>query len=255
MEINEKVNQYPDYFYAGFWIRFLAYIVDLLMIGSIVRFVNGPVSIITNGITEFSFWYISIGAAAIIYPLYFVLFTKFTGGQTLGKMIFGIRVISFTEYKMTWKTVIVRELFGRYVQKMLLFFYLIAAFTPKKQHIADMLTDTSVISESYLEAFRYGMKFSDSLSAATEPAQQPRPPQTPVEGSLPASAEGSQPTAAEGLQLPADESQQMADEPPQVPTEGSQPASAEESQPASAEGSQPQASATNTTVYKHIDSI
>ncbi|MHB8963152.1 MAG: RDD family protein [Saccharofermentanales bacterium] len=181
MEINNKVNQYPDYFYAGFWIRFLAYIVDLLMIGSIVRFINGPLSIFTKGVNEISIWHLSIGAAVIVYPLYFVLFTKFTGGQTLGKIIFGIRVVSFTEYEMTWKTVIIRELFGRYIQKTLLFLYLIVAVTPKKQHIADMLTDTGVISENHLEAFRYGMKLSRSLSAdeQAQPLPPPKLPHTP----------------------------------------------------------------------------
>jgi uncharacterized RDD family membrane protein YckC len=152
-----KYHPIPDCFYAGFWIRVAAYLVDLVMIGSIVRFVNGPVSMITGGVNELSVWHLRIGAAMVIYPLYFILLTKFTDGQTLGKMIFGLRVVSLTEESLSWKTVLIRELFGRYIQKTILFLYLVAAFTPKKQHVADLLTDTAVVSENTMSAIQYGM--------------------------------------------------------------------------------------------------
>ena len=156
MEPTIRYHQYPDFFYAGFWIRVVAYLIDLLMIGSITRLINGPLSIATGGVNEWTVLHLTIGAVLFVYPLYFILFTGFTGGQTLGKMITGIRVVSFTEESLSWKTILVRELFGRYIQKMVLFLYLITAFTPKKQHAADLLSDTAVISENAVTAFLCG---------------------------------------------------------------------------------------------------
>jgi uncharacterized RDD family membrane protein YckC len=183
MESNINKSQYPENVFAGFWIRFFAYLVDLIVIGSFVRLINGPISIITNGVVEISIWYISFGAALIIYPLYFVLFTGFSDGQTLGKMIFGIRVVCLTEEKLSWKTVIVRELFGRYIQKVILLLYLVAAVAPKKQHVVDMLMDTAVISDSHLEAIRFGMNFRTITEDVTVHADDsPAPVYVHVEG-------------------------------------------------------------------------
>ena len=90
----------------------------------------------------------------MVYLLYFIILTKWTNGQTIGKMIFGIRVIELNEEKLSWKTVIVREGFGRYIQKTVMALYLLTIFTPYKQHFVDMLTDTSVETDRYLKLFR-----------------------------------------------------------------------------------------------------
>ena len=90
----------------------------------------------------------------MVYLLYFIILTKWTNGQTIGKMIFGIRVIELNEEKLSWKTVIVREGFGRYIQKTVMALYLLTIFTPYKQHFVDMLTDTSVVTDRYLKLFR-----------------------------------------------------------------------------------------------------
>jgi len=135
-----RYNDYPNFMYAGFWIRFFAYCVDLIMIGSVIRI--------------FTFWmskgFGTTAIALIIYLMYFVLMTKLNKGQTLGKMIFGIRVVCFTEEYLSWQTIIVRELFGRLLQKILWIMYIVVAFTPKKQHVVDLLCDTSVVTENYL---------------------------------------------------------------------------------------------------------
>lgn len=133
-------KDYPEYFYAGFWIRFFAFIVDIIMIGSLQRIM---------------FFYMRPGTlltilSLFVYLSYFVFMTKLNKGQTIGKMIFGIKVICLKEEKLTWKTVIVREGFGRYLQKVVLILYGITIFTPYKQHLVDMLSDTSVVTINYL---------------------------------------------------------------------------------------------------------
>lgn len=133
---------------AGFWMRFWAYLIDLLMIGSVMRLLINPVFRIFDiplGDTAF-FSTITITHAVVFY-LYFVLMTKLMG-QTVGKMIFGLKVVSLKEEKLTWGTVIFRELFGRYISSTFFnLLYIVVAFVPKKQGIHDLLADTTVIHE------------------------------------------------------------------------------------------------------------
>ncbi len=63
------------------------------------------------------------GAALVIYLAYFVLLTKLNHGQTIGKMIFGIRVVGFDETtELSWSTVLVREGACRFILKFPLLF-------------------------------------------------------------------------------------------------------------------------------------
>ena len=160
--MNLNINKYPNIIFAGFWIRFIAYIVDLIIIFSITQIIESILSL--PGIKEYNltFWYIEISLFSIIFPFYFILFTKLSNGQTLGKMIFGLRTICFIEESLSWKTVIIREFFGRYFQNVLLLLYFIAGFTPKKQHLVDILADTSVISEKNIEILNHGKLLVES---------------------------------------------------------------------------------------------
>ncbi len=149
----EGYHNYDLNIFAGFWIRFCAYLLDLIVLGSFVRIIRSPLMLII-GADRLSIGFFELTLAAILFPVYFVLFTKFTDGQTPGKMVFGLKVVCFNEEKLSWQTVIVRELFGRYINKAILLLYIIAAFTPKKQHAIDYLTDTSVISITNLNIWK-----------------------------------------------------------------------------------------------------
>jgi len=144
-----KYHDYDLTIFAGFWIRFCAYMVDLIVLGSIVRIIRSPLMLII-GTDRITIGFFELTLAAVLFPVYFVLFTKLSNGQTPGKIIFGLKVVCFTEENLSWQTVIVRELFGRYINKAIMLLYVIAAFTPRKQHAIDYLTDTSVVSISSL---------------------------------------------------------------------------------------------------------
>lgn len=133
-------EEYPDYFYTGFLIRLFAFTIDLIMIGSIERV---TLFFLDEGVLRSTL-------SLLIYLFYFILMTKFTNGQTVGKMIFGIRVVALKEKELSWKTVIIREGFGRYLQKVILILYGLVIFTPYKQHAVDLLVDTSVVTLNYL---------------------------------------------------------------------------------------------------------
>ncbi|MEG0267662.1 MAG: RDD family protein [Carnobacterium sp.] len=145
-------NFYPAFFYGGFWVRFFAYLIDLLVISSLNRlivysiFITAPLPL-----SEEPFSLLSI-SKLIIFLLYFILMTKLTNGQTIGKMIFGLRVVCFKEEKLSWVTVIIREGFGRYILKIGSILYLSVLFTKRNQHIVDLLSDTSVVLEKTTNA-------------------------------------------------------------------------------------------------------
>jgi uncharacterized RDD family membrane protein YckC len=131
--------------YAGFWMRFWAYLLDLIVVGSIERLIINPIfRALEIPLIEFNmFAPISI-ASAIIFYLYFVLMTKYFN-QTIGKMVFGIKVIDLKNDKLTWGTILFREWIGRFISATVVIGYIIVAFLPKKQGLHDLFTDTSVI--------------------------------------------------------------------------------------------------------------
>ncbi|WP_442595485.1 RDD family protein [Neobacillus sp. D3-1R] len=134
--------------FAGFWMRFWAYLLDLIVIGSIDRIIVNPIfRFLDIPLSESNlFAPISITTAIIFYT-YFVLMTRFFG-QTLGKMVFGLKVISLHDSKLTWSTVLFREWIGRFISATIVIGYIVTAFLPKKQGLHDLFSDTSVVHES-----------------------------------------------------------------------------------------------------------
>lgn len=131
--------------YAGFWMRFWAYLLDLIVVGSIERLILNPLfRILEIPLVEFNMFAPISVASAIIFYLYFVLMTKYFN-QTLGKMVFGIRVIDLKSEKLSWGTILFREWIGRFISATVIIGYILVAFLPKKQGLHDLFTDTSVI--------------------------------------------------------------------------------------------------------------
>ena len=155
-ELAEKpYHRYPSYFYTGFWLRFFAYLVDLVVVGIIGVILVDPIFSafqLEKSTVPYSPYAL---AHLAVFLLYFILMTKLSNGQTIGKMIFGIRVVCFREENLSWATVIVREGFGRYLMQVWFFMYglyLILFFNERKQQAADLFCDTSVVTENLVKA-------------------------------------------------------------------------------------------------------
>ena len=116
LTLNEQVHppdSVPVLHRAGFWMRFWAYLIDIIVISSLSNLIIKPV---------FRLFDISMADTGIFSPYlimdsilffgYFVLTTKFLA-QTLGKMIMGLKVVSLSGTPLDWKTVIFREWIGR----------------------------------------------------------------------------------------------------------------------------------------------
>ena len=144
---DHKVRNALEVKYAGFWMRFWAYLLDLLVIGSLNGIVVYPIfralGLSLNDANMFA--PVSI-VTAIIFYAYFVLMTRFFG-QTLGKMVFGLRVISLNDQSLSWGAIMFREWIGRFISGTIIILYVVVGFLPKKQGIHDLFADTTVIHE------------------------------------------------------------------------------------------------------------
>ncbi|MCU9614214.1 RDD family protein [Caldibacillus lycopersici] len=136
--------------YAGFWMRIWAYIIDLMIIAGLSAIIVKPIATILNWPTSAGIFSLYNIANAMVFYSYFVFMTK-GFQQTLGKMIFGLKVIPLKEEKLSWATVIFREWIGRYLSVSIFILYILVAFLPKKQGLHDIFADTTVIHEQYIK--------------------------------------------------------------------------------------------------------
>jgi|SRR5690625_1151940 len=140
----EEHNERP----AGFWMRFWAYTVDLIIVWSVNGILLSPLKFVNDGApVDIGFWTLAGIMSTIILYLYFVLMTKFYG-QTVGKMIFGLKVIRKDYESLRWSDLLFREVVGRFLYRVigiLTLLYVVVAFDPLKQGIHDMIGDTRVI--------------------------------------------------------------------------------------------------------------
>lgn len=139
--------------FAGFWMRLWAYAIDLLVLSAISGIIIKPIFRVAGWeITNPPFFMFSTYKVTILILLllYFTLMTKYLQ-QTVGKMIMGIRVAAKDGGKLTWGSVIFREVIGRFISKMLVIPYLLVLFMPRKEALHDLFADTVVEHEHSYE--------------------------------------------------------------------------------------------------------
>ena len=131
--------------YASFGIRAIAFIIDMIVVGAIKKIITGLIGIDPNisfygfAMTDILSWAITLG--------YFTLASLITKGQSIGKIITGIRVVSLTSDKLDLGQILIREIAGRFIQNTLIIIYLLPIFTPKNQGLIDFFVDTAVVKE------------------------------------------------------------------------------------------------------------
>jgi len=134
--------------FAGFWMRFWAFLADLLIIFSMNGILLSPLKLINEGMEIYmGAWTLRGILAAIVFYLYFLIMTK-KAGQTIGKMIFGLKVIRVDHQPLQWSDLIFREVITRFIYKTFFFLnllYLIVAFNQEKKGFHDMVANTRVV--------------------------------------------------------------------------------------------------------------
>ena len=136
-------------FYAGFWTRFVAYVIDMIVIYAVSSLLNTFSFGLLNKQLDFPI----LGEESLSYVIvmftYFIAMTYFFS-QTLGKMIMKIKVETNKGDKLSFTDVIYRELVGRLLTIFLANLpYLAIAFTNKKKGLHDFIADTVVVKEDF----------------------------------------------------------------------------------------------------------
>lgn len=152
--------------YAGFWIRFVAWLIDWIILG----FVNSVIVMPILGM-------IGIGAASMDYSamneedavamismlsgamgalqivtliagwLYFALMESSAKQATIGKMALGLKVTTTDGQKLDFAKATIRYI-GKLISGIILLIgYIMAAFTEKKQALHDIIAGTLVLKK------------------------------------------------------------------------------------------------------------
>lgn len=134
-------------FYAGFFLRLVAFFVDLLMVVCLTKLVDT----LTFGIfSHHKLIALSLPITYVVtYYLYFILMTYYFN-QTIGKMLFRIKVEKNNGKKLSFSDVLYRELVGRFLCDVsYALIYLVVGFTENKKGLHDYIADTVVVKEDF----------------------------------------------------------------------------------------------------------
>ncbi|WP_314989684.1 RDD family protein [uncultured Gemella sp.] len=136
-------------FYAGFWVRFVAYLIDMIVIYAVASLLNTFSFGLLNKQLDFPI----LGEESLSYVIvmftYFIAMTYFFT-QTLGKMIMKIKVETNKGDKLSFSDVVYRELIGRLLTIFLAYIpYIAVAFTNKRKGLHDFIADTVVVKEDF----------------------------------------------------------------------------------------------------------
>lgn len=142
-ETNTKAHAH-----AGFWLRLVAYMIDVVVVFSIKGFLLSPLKFINDGFpVDIGFWTLNGLLGMTTFYLYFLFMTK-GFNQTIGKMILRIQVVKEDGSKLRWSDLLFREVVGRFIYNVigiLKLLYIVVAFTKEKQGIHDMIGNTVVV--------------------------------------------------------------------------------------------------------------
>lgn len=151
--------------YAGFWKRFLAWIIDSIILGVATGFLVFPalalvgVSVFATAtadepetgigfiIAALGAYFMAIMCAAVGGWLYYALMESSERGATVGKMALGIKVTDLAGNKISFGKATGRY-FGKIISGMILYIgFIMAGFTEKKQALHDMMAGCLVVNK------------------------------------------------------------------------------------------------------------
>ena len=148
--------------YAGFWIRFIALMVDAMIISVPIAAFRFAVLIGTSsygGLTNALMHQSSAGAspqdiavnllaslASALAGFAYFIFLTYYKGATLGKMLVGIQVRNEDLTRLSFGKVVLRETIGRIISQLPLDAgYIMAAFTDRKRGLHDIISGSVVV--------------------------------------------------------------------------------------------------------------
>jgi uncharacterized RDD family membrane protein YckC len=125
--------------YAGFWIRFLASFIDGILLTALAYILGLQSS------AQTALFSVEQNIHNLMSIVYYILLTGFLG-QTLGKMIVGVKVVRTEGAPAGWGAVILRETIGKIVSAIVIGLgFIWAGFDKHKQGWHDKIAGTYVV--------------------------------------------------------------------------------------------------------------
>lgn len=146
-QVNIEKTISPQVRYAGFWIRFVALIIDSVVVTFCTFFVSFAFGIIspTLNISQILIYLLSFAINIFVSWLYFILMTDLKGA-TLGKMAVGLKVVSVDGSKLPIGRIIIRETIGKIFSMIpLMLGYVMAGLSSRKQALHDKIVNSIVV--------------------------------------------------------------------------------------------------------------
>lgn len=135
--------------YAGFWLRFVAYVIDSAIVGVlpvIVALIITPIFFISSrAVAALGVIFFIVPVVGTVGWLYYALMESSTFQATLGKRVLALKVTG-----MNGEPISFGRASGRFFAKILssmplMLGYVMAAFTPRKQALHDLIAACLVI--------------------------------------------------------------------------------------------------------------
>ncbi len=153
--------------YAGFWIRFVALVLD----GVIIAIPSGILNlVVTSILTKSGLMILGVKIWVNIISMlagwtYFSLMT-YNYDATLGKMLLGLSVKSEDFQKLSLGRVILRETVGKLLSTITIFIgYIMVGFTEKKQGLHDKVAHSVVVYKNPSESHKIALIIGIILAA------------------------------------------------------------------------------------------
>lgn len=135
--------------YAGFGIRLLAWLIDTILL-SIVGGVLAGILVVTGTTrgTENIVGYTNVlsNLLSLIISFVYFVFLQAKYGQTLGKKVMNIKVVTASGGTPSMLTFFLREIIGKFISALIIMIgYLMVLWDPKKQALHDKIAGTYVV--------------------------------------------------------------------------------------------------------------
>lgn len=138
-----------DVCYAGFAVRFFAWLIDALVMlipMSILRGVQFASVLAGAPLAQpVLFRYSPLDIAAYLLPTVYFIAMTWSQGATVGKMLLKLEVVSVERGRLTFWQTVLREIFGRYLSALAFIGYFMIVPDRQKRALHDRIADTRVI--------------------------------------------------------------------------------------------------------------
>ena len=132
--------------YGGFWIRVVAYVIDVILVGLVLSVVMSIVGLRQLNTEDLSDIDPRVNLLTLlVFWLYFALLESSERGATVGKMAMGLRVVTNDGKRLSFLNATGR-FFARILSGAIFCIgYIMVAFTDRKRGLHDMIANTLVI--------------------------------------------------------------------------------------------------------------